>query len=226
MRRAVVIGAIVAAAGVVAGGAMYGPDLLAGQRFQAAFNRHFDGAQADAGAWPPLQDTCGLCHGPKGQPLNAQYPALAGQPVPYLEAQLHAFAEGRRRSPQMGPLAAELSEAQIRQLAAYYARQTPRPNEPVAADAALQQQGQAIVGAKSCASCHGDGLTGSPLAPRLAGQGETYLADQLAAFKSGARLDPTKAMEAMAGAMSEAEIRASARYVAGLSARPDRRASP
>jgi cytochrome c553 len=221
MRRAFVIGAVVAAAGVVAGGAMYGPDLWAGQRFQAAFDRHFASTQADTGAWPPLQDTCGLCHGPKGQPRNAQYPALAGQPAPYLEAQLHAFAEGRRPSPQMGPLAGNLTEAQIKQLAAYYARQTPHPNEPVAADALLRQQGLAIVGAKSCASCHGEGLTGGPLAPRLAGQGETYLADQLAAFKSGARRDPTQAMEAMAAGMSETEIRAAANYIAGLSARPD-----
>jgi cytochrome c553 len=57
---------------------------------------------------------------------------------------------------------------------------------------------------------------GGPLGPRLAGQAEVYLADQLTAFKGGELQDPTQAMNGIADSLSEGEIKATARYVAGL----------
>lgn len=216
MKRAILIGAAVAAVVLAAAGAAFGPGLLAGRKFETAYAAHF--AQVEAEGGPQLQDGCVLCHGPGGQSRNAQYPALAGQPAAYIEAQLHAFAQGRRHSPQMGSLAASLSEAQIKSLAAYFARQVPDRNDAVALDAKLEAEGKAQVAAGNCAACHGEGLTGTPIAPRLAGQGEAYLADQLAAFKRGERHDPTETMNALAGQMSPAQIKASARYVASLSA--------
>jgi len=57
---------------------------------------------------------------------------------------------------------------------------------------------------------------GGPLGPRLAGQGEVSLADQLTAFKGGELQDPTQAMNGIADSLSEGEIKATARYVAGL----------
>jgi cytochrome c553 len=105
-------------------------------------------------------------------------------------------------------------------LATYFAHQTPHRNEDVLADAALEQRGKAVIAAQNCATCHGDRLTGSTIAPRLAGQGEIYLGDQLAAFKHGTRQDPTEAMNTMANALSEDDIKIVARYAAGLPPTP------
>src|SRR5262249_2628220 len=127
-----------------------------------------------------------------------------------------AFAEGQRRNSQMGPLAADLTDNQIKLLAAYFARQTPDRNEAVAGNLALERRGQATAAAKNCAASHGEHPTGGPLGPRLAGQGEIYLTGQLAAFKLGELKDPTQAMNQIAGSLSEEEIKTTARYVAGL----------
>ncbi|ERI53102.1 hypothetical protein N878_00590 [Pseudomonas sp. EGD-AK9] len=178
-----------------------------------ALDQHYADYQADGGAWPQLQDSCALCHGERGQPNNAQYASLAGLPAAYIEAQLHAFAAGRRHSPQMSPLAASLTDQQIQSLAAYFARQTAQNTETSARDNALAQSGQAIIAAKGCTSCHGEGLTGGPLGPRLAGQSEGYLIDQLNAFKHGQRQDPTQAMNAIASTLSAEEIRATAHFL-------------
>ncbi|EPJ0602704.1 c-type cytochrome [Pseudomonas aeruginosa] len=215
MKRALVIGAAVATAALAVSSAIYGPEIVVGYRFMEALDQHYAGYQADGGAWPQLQDSCALCHGERGQSSNAQYATLAGLPAAYIEAQLHAFAEGRRHSPQMSPLAASLSDQQIQSLAAYFARQTAQRTETPADDSALAQSGQATITAKGCATCHGEGLAGGPLGPRLAGQGEGYLIDQLNAFKHGQRKDPTQAMNAMASTLSAEEIRATAHFLAG-----------
>lgn len=214
MKRAFVIGTAVTVAALVVTGALYGPEMVAGYRFMDALDRHYANYQADGGAWPQFQDSCALCHGNRGRSNNAQYASLAGLPAAYIEAQLHAFADGRRPSQQMSPLAAALSDEQIKTLAAYFARQTPERVEAPAHDDALEQLGQATVTAKGCAACHGDGLAGGALGPRLAGQGEGYLVDQLNAFKHGQRKDPTQAMNAMAGLLSEEEIKATAHFLA------------
>ena len=83
-------------------------------------------------------------------------------------------------------------------------------------DDALDQRGQRVVAANGCAACHGEKLSGGPLAPRIAGQGQLYLSDQLSAFKCGQRTDPTQAMNAMAGTLSDEDIKAVAHYLAKL----------
>ena len=220
MKRVFVIGAVVTAGALAVSSAVYGPELVAGYRFMDSLDRYYADYEANGGTWPQIQDSCALCHGVNGQPRDAQYASLAGQSATYIEAQLHAFAQGRRHSPQMGPLAANLSDEQIKSLADYFARQKPETTEARESDKALEQRGQATVAAKGCVACHGEGLSGGPLAPRIAGQGELYLLDQLNAFKQGRRQDPTRAMNAMAGALSDEEIKATARYLANLTPTP------
>ncbi|MFZ6047056.1 c-type cytochrome [Pseudomonas sp. CR3202] len=216
MKRALLIGAAVIAAGLTTAAAIVGPELLAGYRFMDALDRYYVGYEANGGAWPQIQDSCALCHGVNGQPRDAQYAALAGQPTSYIEAQLHAFAEGRRHSAQMGPLAANLSDARIKSLADYFSRQTPDTTEAPERDDALAKRGQAVVAAKGCIACHGENLSGGPLGPRIAGQGAGYLADQLQAFKQGQRQDPSQAMNAMASSLSDEELKATVHYLSGL----------
>lgn len=216
MKRALRIGAALVAVGLAAAAATVGPELLTGYRFMQALDRYYTGYEADGGPWPQVQDNCALCHGVGGQPSNGQYAALAGQPAAYIQAQLHAFAAGRRHSPQMQPLAANLDDAQIQSLAEYFTRQRPVITEPPKRDEPLARQGQATITARGCSACHGQDLSGSPLGPRIAGQGEAYLRDQLKAFRHGTRQDPTQAMNAMASLLSERDIQATAHYLASL----------
>ncbi|MGU7771788.1 c-type cytochrome [Burkholderia sp. MR1-5-21] len=217
MKRAMIIGAVVAIAGLAGAGVLYGQDILDGMRFEKAMGQIGAADNANAGPWPQPQETCFFCHGARGQSLNSWYPALSGQPEPYIAAQLRAFASERRRNPYMGPLARDLDDGQIKVLAAYFARQTPTRNEDVAVDAALAKRGMAVIQTRSCQACHGETLLGKDQVPRLAGQGEAYLASQLAAFKTGERHDPTGAMNGVAATLSDDDVRAVARYLASVS---------
>ena len=56
-----------------------------------------------------------------------------------------------------------------------------------------------------CAACHGaDGISNAPANPNLAGQHSEYIANQLAAFKSGAR--PSPIMAGMAAGLTPEDM--------------------
>ncbi|WP_425451890.1 c-type cytochrome [Candidatus Colwellia aromaticivorans] len=64
-----------------------------------------------------------------------------------------------------------------------------------------------------CASCHGaDGNSPIAIYPKLAGQSASYVAKQLADFKSGERVDPV--MVGMVAALSEQDMNDLAAYFA------------
>ena len=64
-----------------------------------------------------------------------------------------------------------------------------------------------------CASCHGvDGIALAAGNPHLAGQDESYLRLSLQKYKSGERRPPP--MQAVAGALSDADLDALARWYA------------
>lgn len=213
MRRSVMT-ALLFSLPLLTAGAYFGPQLVSGYFFMNALATADAASQASSGPWPQLHDTCTLCHGSKGQSGNAQYPQLAGQSAAYIEAQLHAFADGKRESPLMHPLAASLSDAEISSLAAYFSHQTPEALEAEVDNAFLAQSGRDLVAAKSCSACHGPNLEGGPIAPRIRGLGEHYLRNQLTAFKQGRRIDPTHAMNTVAATLSEQGIIALAYFVA------------
>ncbi len=76
-----------------------------------------DPALAKSGA-----DKAGMClgcHGANAQG-NGQFPRLAGQHPEYLALQLNAFKQGLRKSGPMQAIAANLSEADIKALTAYF----------------------------------------------------------------------------------------------------------
>ncbi|MGF6967315.1 cytochrome c553 [Paraburkholderia sp. WC7.3g] len=216
MRRTWIVSTAVVLAGVVSVGALYGRDCLDGMQFEKAMSEVDKTEVANGGPWPQRQETCYFCHGAHGQSVNAWYPALAGQPEAYLVAQLHAFAGGQRPDPYMGAIARELTDGQIKALAAYFSRQTSAQNEAVHGQPALEKRGMELVSAKNCQACHGAAFMGREQVPQLAGQGEAYLAKQLAAFKTGERRDPSGAMNGMAATLSGEDIHAVASYLAGL----------
>lgn len=69
-----------------------------------------------------LAATCAACHGTNGRALDgAVLPGLAGIPAATLAEQMRAFKSGARAGTLMPQLARGYSEAQIDQLAAYFA---------------------------------------------------------------------------------------------------------
>ncbi len=65
---------------------------------------------------------CAACHGPAGQGIPTQYPAIAGQHASYIEAQLKAFRDGQRTNhPVMPGVVAKLLDAEMKAVADYIA---------------------------------------------------------------------------------------------------------
>ena len=85
---------------------------------------------------------CAACHGPDGNSPLPVNPSLAGQIPDYLYKQLRDFKSGARKNAVMTGMVATLSEEDMRNVAAYFAGQKPRPG--VARDAALANAGQNV----------------------------------------------------------------------------------
>ncbi|MFJ4192697.1 c-type cytochrome [Pseudomonas sp. NPDC089534] len=216
MKRLMTLGVLAAVALLTA---FYGRDLLGLYHLQQYIGDSAQAYEAE-GPWPHLTDVCTSCHGNGGRSLHQRYPSLAGQPAPYLIGQLQQFADGQRRAPNMEPLAKTLSESDIRQLADYFARQSPPDNQSFRPDAGLLDAGKQLVTTRGCVACHGQNLQGAAGFPRLAGQGVDYLRAQLDAFADGRRREPTGAMQAMAAALSADERKAIAHYLASANQPP------
>lgn len=75
----------------------------------------------DAAAGARKAVACQACHGLDGLSKMPEAPHLAGQPQIYLERSLRAYRSGERRNEVMSVAAKALSDADIRDLAAYYA---------------------------------------------------------------------------------------------------------
>ena len=80
----------------------------------------------DAAAGKQKAVVCSACHGIDGNSINPLWPNLAGQHAAYLVKQMKAFRSGERKDPVMAPMAMPLSDADIDDLAAFYAGQAPK----------------------------------------------------------------------------------------------------
>lgn len=188
-----------------------GPDLLGVYRFETYVSANNKAYEAD-GPWPHLTDVCTACH----ISVDQRYPNLAGQPAAYLTAEIRDFASGKRASPNMRLLAMTLSDAEVKVIADYFAHRAATPNQYFHPDPALQARGKALAAASGCAACHGDDFMGHDRYPRLAGQGYDYLAKQLDAFASDQRSEETGTMNRLAKAVTPADRKAIATYLAAL----------
>jgi cytochrome c553 len=74
----------------------------------------------DAAAGGRKAIACQACHGLDGIAKLPDAPHLAAQPAAYLERELLAFRAGTRKNEAMSVVAKTLSDADIRDLAAYY----------------------------------------------------------------------------------------------------------
>jgi cytochrome c553 len=122
----------------------------------------------------------------------------------------------------MAPLIAALKKQQISAMAAHFAGQTPARGtveNPALATRGkvLYEEGNRATGVPACVGCHLPNGVGQQQYPRLAGQRQSYIVQQLAEFKSGARNnDRAQVMRAVAGRLTDEESRAVAEYLAGL----------
>jgi len=68
-----------------------------------------------------VQSVCAACHGVSGVSVSDSIPNLAAQKASYLEAQLKALKDGSRKNAVMNAIAAQLSNDDIANVAAYFA---------------------------------------------------------------------------------------------------------
>ncbi|MEO8409117.1 MAG: c-type cytochrome [Propionivibrio sp.] len=166
------------------------------------------------------ETVCVACHGADGNSPTAANPILAGQSAAYLFKQLNNFKAGEgkpalRDNAIMAGMTAMLSVEDMKNLAAYFAQQTPKPSaatDPklVAAGQNLWRKGDFERGVPACAGCHGPTGAGVPdQYPRLSGQYAEYTALQLKNFRGELRSnDPQQMMRTIADKLSDKHINA------------------
>jgi cytochrome c553 len=168
--------------------------------------------------------TCGTCHGVNGRSVSPTFPNLAAQTAPYIEAQLKAFKEQTRADPDaqayMWGMAAQLSDAQIGELADYFSKQPPPAAGKSGGPAAIARGKQVFeegVPARQippCASCHGAHGEGMATFPRLAGQHAPYLLKQLLVIQNALRNAPV--MHGVVKELTREQIQAVAVYLESI----------
>jgi cytochrome c553 len=175
---------------------------------------------------------CGACHGPNGNSANPEWPSLAGQSSVYVAEQLHLFKTKVRNNPIMEPIIAPLTDEDFKDLAAYFAAQTPQGLE---ADPSYWKSGERLYrrGDKArnipaCIACHGPIGRGNLAAgyPALRAQHSVYTVKQLNDYANGTRYPGATAekppsknapiMTAIAKRLSAEEIRDVSSYIQGM----------
>jgi cytochrome c553 len=134
-------------------------------------------AIGDPEAGEPLSAQCGGCHGAHGVSHDAATPSLAGQDALYLVVATKAYRDRTRHHDVM---LADATDAQIEDIAAFYAVQESRP-----ADDGRTAAQQLI---DKCDRCHGGDIDNAAMAiPKIAGQDREYLARSLRAYRDDRR---------------------------------------
>jgi cytochrome c553 len=174
---------------------------------------------ASVGRGATLALRCSMCHGASGTASSGTgAPHLAGQPPSATYKQLRDFKSGHRASAVMQPMATNLSDQDMHDLAAFYSQQTRetlvgharlRPEVP-----RLVSNGSPMRNVGACATCHSPSVARAAT-PVLDGLPEAYLRGQLNAFKSGRRAnDINQQMRNATHQLSDSEVEILAKYYA------------
>jgi len=164
---------------------------------------------------------CVACHAADGNSAVPANPKLAQQHPDYIVKQLKEYKSGKRANPIMQGFAAQLSEADMANIAAFLATQKVKPGfardkELVVLGERIYRGGIADRQIAACAGCHSPNGAGIPSQyPRLSGQHADYTAAQLLAFRDGGRKNNLQ-MSQVAAKLNDREIRAVSDYIAGL----------
>ena len=155
-------------------------------------------------------EACASCHGEAGVTSMAGSPSLVGLDPRYFAAAMASYKTGARKHDMMKGFVAGLTDADVQNLALFYALQKP-------AKAETRAQGDAAAGkvaaAARCSSCHGEtGVSSNPATPSIAGQDAEYLVAATRAYRDGTRKD--EAMKAPAAALDDKALANVAAYYA------------
>ncbi len=168
-----------------------------------------------------VNNVCAACHGADGNSSIALNPKLAGQHGGYLYKQLSNFKDGSRANSIMAPMVKDLTEAEMRALADFYAGQKPalakaKTNGQGSLGEKIYRGGIAATKVPACAACHGANGEGIPKRfPRVSAQHADYTVQQMKIFRTDDRANAGM-MQAIAKKMTEAEMKAVADYIQGL----------
>jgi cytochrome c553 len=167
--------------------------------------------------------TCQACHGANGNSTNTDWPSLAGIGAGYIAEQLNNFKTGKRSSPVMMPMSANLTADDMADLGMYFDSLT---NTGLEADPSFWQAGQSLYrggdqarGIPACMACHGPTGRGNEPAkfPALRGQQSGYVVKQLNDYASGTRATgPNGIMQTIAKRLSAEDVRNLASYLQGI----------
>ena len=164
---------------------------------------------------------CASCHGFEGAAdPSGQFPRLAGLSADYIQRELDAYADGRRRNTIMSHIAQSMTEAERANAAAYYENAHAAVPPAPSASASLLTTGDVIANiglndsqVPACSACHGPyGRSYSPQTPSLAGQYSHYIETQLMSFRNGHRKVGAEAMVSIAHSLTNAQVQAVAAY--------------
>jgi cytochrome c553 len=168
------------------------------------------------------QNSCKGCHGLDGKGATDDIPNLAAQLQEYLVAAIDAYREGKREHAALKDIMGKLSDAETRNVAAYYASLEPvsiddKPVEDIAI------KGKAA--AAACAKCHGKGGNSTtPGIPNLAGQQPGYFISSVKDYMDGKRHMESDEKKEMIAALNNVDVEAMALYFASQA--PDKREPP
>jgi len=172
------------------------------------------------------QQVCSNCHGLSGNSVSPNFPNLAGQPEPYIVAQLTGFRTHGRRDPAgfeyMWGLSRSLTDEQIKGLAAYYAAQQPMSvgvegdRSRLDAGRSIFETGIASASVPACSSCHGPQGQGNAGFPRIAGQHADYIVKQLVVFQRTDERPEGSVMKTVAHSLTRENIADVAAYVQAM----------
>lgn len=163
----------------------------------AAHVKDADAAGVSQQALRAKIEYCKTCHGLSAQGYHGFYPIprLAGQQTQYIENQLRAFIERRRKNSYMYSVAHVLSPEMQVALAKYFNSVNAKPlgggsRALVAKGQTIYEEGDPNSNVPACMACHGGDAKGHEEIPRLAGQLPDYIFNKLANWNKERGQDP------------------------------------
>lgn len=143
-------------------------------------------ASASAESLKELIETCDACHGKNGVSQVEEMPSLAAQPDIFLQYQLVFMRDGQRKVEAMEEISKKLTDENIRDLGAHYAKLRPPP--PIKASRPVDaRKVNELIQPRRCNSCHKEDFSGQGEAARLASQRPEYLVKALSDYRAGTR---------------------------------------
>jgi cytochrome c553 len=168
-------------------------------------------------------ELCQGCHGETGVNEISSFPKLTGQYADYIFKQLRNFKSGQRKHPVMTGMAEAISEADMVDIAAYFASNPTMQGDGTGDSEVAKNlftKGDLKRDIIPCISCHGvdgKGRASGDIYPVIGGQHKLYLREQLLNWRSGARSNSAgSVMNLIAKSLSDTEIDTLSNYIAGL----------